>query len=169
MQGRRLPAPDGEGFSFERSVPRTASLLPRFVAVALDFLLILVVAWIVAYGLLQVGYHPDLGGGSPERSLVGLAWLALTLELPMNLVYFTLLEGGAGTTPGKVALGLEVRQVDGGELSFLDAFVRTLLRLLWVAPGLGQAFLVADAVMVRRTEMEQRIGDKAADSVVARA
>lgn len=167
-RGRTLPEPDGSGFSFDRSVPETAGLGPRFLAVLVDFLVVGLLSWGVAFGLLAVGYHPALGAQDPTQSLVGIVWLSLILELPVNLAYFTVLEGLAGTTLGKAAVDLRVVRVDGSPLGLLDAFVRTLLRMLWVTPGLGQAFMVADAVMVRRTEMEQRIGDQAADSVVAR-
>lgn len=162
-----LPEPDRAGFSFQRSVPPTAGLSRRFLAVVFDFLVVGLLAWAVAYGMLSVGYHPDLGQADPTRSLAGLGWLVLILELPLNLVYFTLLEGLVGTTPGKALVQLRVVGVDGSPLGLLDAFVRTLLRMLWVTPALGQAFLVLDAIMVRRSEMEQRIGDRAAESVVA--
>lgn len=165
---RLLPEPDGDGFSFERGVPRTAGLGPRFLAVVLDFVVVGALAWGLAFGLAYLGFHPELAEGAASGALVGVAWLTLVLELPINLAYFTLLEGAWGATPGKAAVGLRVVREDGSPLSYLDAFVRTLLRLLWVTPGLGQVFMVLDGVMVRRTEMEQRIGDKAADSVVSR-
>lgn len=164
-----LPEPRDEGFSFERRVPRTAGLGSRFLALVLDFLVVALLAWGLAFGMTVVGFHPDLEGVGTEGILLGVAWLTLILELPINLVYFTVLEGWRGATLGKAVVGLEVVQVDGARLGFLDAFVRTLLRLLWVTPALGQVFLLADAVMVRRSEMEQRIGDMAADSVVAEA
>lgn len=181
----------GPSFSFEALPPRTASLGRRAAAYLLDYVLlgIVVVVLAVSAALVSLLGPGDIG---PERVAQAMVPVLL-LALPIFLAYFTLLEGLWGRTLGKAALGLRVAKLDGSKATLFEGFVRNLLRLLW-GPGLfnvvvlvvgnlvlllsggppivdalslvALAFLLVDLWLVQTTEMEQRLGDLAAGTVV---
>jgi membrane protease YdiL (CAAX protease family)/uncharacterized RDD family membrane protein YckC len=73
--------------------------------------------------------------------------------------YFAFCEWRWGQTIGKNATGLEVRSLDGSErLTFSQASIRNILRLI-------DFFLIGE-LMIARTKRKQRLGDKAAKTVV---
>ena len=75
--------------------------------------------------------------------------------------YFAFCEWRWGQTIGKNATGLEVRSLDGAEkLTYGQASIRNLLRLI--------DFFVIGEVMILSSVRRQRLGDKAARTVVAR-
>lgn len=181
----------GPAFSFEALPPRTATLGRRAVAYLIDFVLlgVVIVVLAISAALVSLLRPGDIG---PEQ--VAQAMLpVLLLAIPIFLVYFTVLEGMWGRTLGKAALGLRVQRLGGGKVGLFEGFVRNLLRLLWgpslpsiallvvgnvllVAMGkepivdalalVGLAFLLVDLWLVGATEMEQRLGDLAAGTIV---
>jgi uncharacterized RDD family membrane protein YckC len=75
--------------------------------------------------------------------------------------YFTFCEWRWGQTIGKNATGIEVRSMDGADqLTFGQASIRNLLRLV--------DFFVIGELMILATARRQRLGDKAAQTVVTR-
>jgi CAAX protease family protein len=75
--------------------------------------------------------------------------------------YFAFCEWRWGQTIGKNATGLEVRAVDGAErLTYGQASIRNLLRLV--------DFFVIGELMIVSSKRKQRLGDKAAKTVVVR-
>lgn len=148
-------------------MPHTASTRRRAVAFAIDALIVFVLAWVFAFvaataGLLRI---PDVDVLGQILPVAGLLWVVSIFELPILLLYTTLFEGFGGRTPGKLLTGLRVARVDGHAPTLGDAFLRNLLRLLWVTP-FGPAFIVLDAWSLRITELDQRMGDLAAGTVV---
>lgn len=155
-------------YSWRSDVPVTAGLARRAGALLVDFLVVVVLAYLVTFVLTSVGLLAlpavQLRRGIGDEAL-GFLWLVSLLELPVNLAYFTVAEGWKGRTLGKLMMGLRVVSKSGERIGWFDAFLRNLLRLLWVTP-FGPAFVFLDAYMVHATEMEQRIGDLAAGTVV---
>lgn len=154
-------------YTWQRDVPHTASTPRRAVAFAVDALIVFVFAWTVAFiaataGVLRI---PDVLVNGQLSPVAGLLWVVSIFELPVLLVYTTLFEGLGGRTPGKLLTGLRVTRVDGRAPSIGEAFLRNLLRLLWVTP-FGPAFVLLDAWSLRVTELDQRMGDLAAGTVV---
>lgn len=190
----RLPAPPPApepAFSLEALPPRTASLARRGAAYVLDFVVLAVLVVVLAVGAAIVTV---LSPGDISADRVAQAMLPiLLLAIPIFLAYFTLLEAAWGRTLGKAALGLRVARLDGERVTLFDSFVRNLLRLLW-GPGLPSvlvlvlgnlarlstgrepvldalalialAFLLVDLWLVRGSEMNQRLGDLAAGTMV---
>jgi CAAX protease family protein len=75
--------------------------------------------------------------------------------------YFAFCEWRWGQTIGKNATGLEVRSLDGAErLSYGQASIRNLLRLI--------DFFVIGELMIVSSARKQRLGDRAAGTVVVR-
>jgi membrane protease YdiL (CAAX protease family)/uncharacterized RDD family membrane protein YckC len=126
------------------------SLFNRFVAALIDNVL-----WIVAI-FYFLGYVPaSVYEDHPEA--VGIALIAL-LSLWFN--YFAFSEWRWGRTVGKHAMGMRVTTLDGGRISFGASSIRNLLRLVdWLLIGW---------LMIASTERHQRLGDKAAKTVVVR-
>lgn len=86
------------------------------------------------------------------------------LGFVLFFAYFFLFEGATGQTPGKMYLGLVVRSQDGGRCSWLQAFVRSILRFLETNPLLFGGAPAAICVVV--TKRKQRIADLLAGTVV---
>jgi uncharacterized protein len=78
--------------------------------------------------------------------------------------YFAFCEWRWGQTIGKNAFGIRVLPLEGGALSWQAAALRNLLRLV----DLPLALIGADYVIVRRSPRHQRLGDRAAKTIVVR-
>jgi uncharacterized RDD family membrane protein YckC len=52
--------------------------------------------------------------------------LIMVFYITINIAYFTYFHGATGRTPGKMLLGLQVYSVDGTEVSFGIAFLRSV-------------------------------------------
>jgi uncharacterized RDD family membrane protein YckC len=96
-------------------------LARRFLAFVIDCILIGVIGWVAAITILIFGVLT-----------LGLGWLMFHIIPLVPFLYYTLLLGGSGATPGQRMFGLAVRQdIDLSPPSFVQAFVWTLL--LWVS------------------------------------
>lgn len=154
-------------YTWQRDIPRTAGIGRRFAAFAADAVIVFLLVWMLAtgaeaLGILRIPQVKLLG--QPNETLA-LLWIVSIFELPLQLAYFTLFEARGGRTPGKILLGLRVQHVDGSKPSLSDSFLRNLLRLLWVTP-LGPAFVVLDFWALQSTELDQRMGDLAVNTIV---
>ena len=133
----------------------------RFLAAGLDnFIWVAFLFWF---------YGPIVGAVYDASPGAAVALLFAYASLWFN--YFAFCEWRWGQTIGKNATGIEVRSCEGaprrdasdlgdGELSFGQASVRNLLRLV-------DFFLVGE-VMIAASRAQQRLGDKAAKTVVVR-
>jgi uncharacterized RDD family membrane protein YckC len=84
--------------------------------------------------------------------------------LASMLVYFVLLEGLAGATLGKWALGLRVVRAGGGRPGLARGALRNLLRLVDGLP----AFHVVGVALILRSPDRARFGDRVAGTRVVR-
>ena len=92
------------------------------------------------------------------------AWAVLYLLL-LPCYYFAL-EALSGQTPGKALLGLRVLRADGARPGAGQIAIRTLLRITdWLPAFYLAGFIV---MLVTGRQRRQRLGDMAADTVVAR-
>jgi uncharacterized RDD family membrane protein YckC len=143
------------------SEPNYAGFWRRCLASLLDNLV-----WILFYLWIYVWI---VGGAFLAGDTAGIVALLVFFSLWFN--YFAVCEWRWGQTIGKNATGIEVRcegahqrdpfDVDGAErLSYGQASIRNLLRLV--------DFLVVGEVMIAADERKQRLGDKAAKTVVLR-
>lgn len=129
----------------------TETFSSRVGAVIVDFVLVSIVA----------GSLAGLFTGNPVRS----ADISSVLGALLSFAYFTYFEGSYGQTLGKKLLGIVVVTEDGGDCEMDNAIVRNLLRFVDALPF---AYLLG-AIVVFVSEDDQRLGDLAADTVVARA
>jgi uncharacterized RDD family membrane protein YckC len=127
----------------------------RFVAAGIDWTIqiILIVSALVVF----VGF--GVGGGAGA----GLFAVSAFVVFFVYDVAFEVLAGGR--TPGKRWTGLRVVRTGGQPVGFVASSIRNLLRLVDVLPGV---YLVGiTSILV--TKRNQRLGDLAADTIVARA
>jgi len=100
-------------------------LARRFFAFLVDCILIGVIGWVAAFTILIFGILT-----------LGLGWLMFHIVPLLPFLYYTLLVGGTGATPGQRLFGIAVRQdIDLSPPNFAQAFVWTLL--LWVSFALA--------------------------------
>src|SRR6266568_5623663 len=118
---------------------------PRFLAALIDSLIIGAVT-----GLLSLPFRdsPGTWGGS-----IGL----------LAILYFIVMEATQGATLGKMALGLRVVKTDGSPISWRESIIRNLLRIVD-----GLFFYLVGAILIWNSPLRQRLGDRAADTVVVR-
>jgi uncharacterized RDD family membrane protein YckC len=131
--------------------PDYAGFWRRSLAALLDNVVwILFYFWI--YGAVVVG---AFAASDTAGAVAVLAFFSLWFN------YFAFCEWRWGQTIGKNATGIEVRSIDRApRLNFFQASIRNLLRLV--------DFFVIGEVMVVTTKRRQRLGDKAAQTVVLR-
>jgi uncharacterized protein len=128
-----------------------ATLPRRLLAAIIDN-----VTWLIFFGFFLGDLIAIIGDESPEA-----AGILLFLFLSLWFNYFAVCEWRWGQTIGKNAVGIEVRAIDRSpRLSFGQASVRNLLRLL--------DFFLIGWLMIAASARKQRLGDKAAKTVVLR-
>jgi membrane protease YdiL (CAAX protease family)/uncharacterized RDD family membrane protein YckC len=114
------------------------------------------VTWLIAASFLLGSFPRSVYDDHPEV-IVGVVFVLATLWFN----YFAFCEWRWGQTIGKNATGIEVRSLDGAErLTFGQASIRNLLRIV--------DFFVIGELMIATGPRQQRLGDKAANTVVVR-
>ena len=123
----------------------------RLLAAVIDNLI-----WLLIYLFWVGGFVAALYDESAEAGVVAfIAYASVWFN------YFTFMEWRTGQTLGKIAAEIEVRSLDGKErLTFGQASLRGVLRIV-------DLFLIG-WVMIAATARKQRLGDKAAKTVVVR-
>jgi len=86
---------------------------------------------------------------------------AILVAIVVWFLYYTLLEGKWGQTLGKWFAKVKVVKEDGAPITYRDAAVRTILRVI---DGL-LSYLVG-AVLIWTSDKKQRLGDRLAHTVV---
>jgi len=121
----------------------------RLVAAAIDFVAAFFVFWLLVALISSDGPLP--------------AWVVLAACCAW-VAYFFLFEWLLGATPGKMVMGLCVRQICGQRCSASQAAIRTVMRLVEVNPlALGAIPAIVSMLVTRR---RQRLGDWLAGTVV---
>jgi uncharacterized RDD family membrane protein YckC len=112
--------------------------------------------WILFYLWIYVWI---VGGAFLASDTAGLVAILVFFSLWFN--YFAVCEWRWGQTIGKNATGIEVRAIDRSpRLTYGQASIRNLLRLI--------DFFVVGELMIAIDTRKQRLGDKAAQTVVLR-
>jgi len=156
------PVADAPRWGERRARERTSSMenagIPlRFVALLLDAVIVFFPAGVII-GLLSGGGYTETGGAGID---VGgkAAWLFLAL----GLGYYVFCEAATGATLGKRIVGIHVIGEDGEQLTFGASLVRNLLRLVDCL-----FFYLVGAIFALTSPQGQRLGDRAAHTLVVR-
>lgn len=115
---------------------------PRILAFIIDAIIVGVVSSILSFVLRDAA--------TPVTSILGLA-------------YFIVMEAMRGATVGKMALGLRTVKVDGQPISWQEAIIRGLLRIVDAFP-----FGLIGIIMISNSPIKQRLGDRVANTVVVK-
>jgi uncharacterized RDD family membrane protein YckC len=151
--------------------PHYRSVGIRFIAILVDFIIIGIIS-----GLITAPFHvPNVSvtvsnftNGSLQNVSVGSSALAASgglISVIIMFLYFTVLQGAYGQTVGKMAVKIKVVKEDGTKIGYVDAFVRTLLLFVDFIPVL---FLLG-AILIWTSDKKQRLGDRAARTIVVNA
>jgi uncharacterized RDD family membrane protein YckC len=163
-----LPSLGDEAVSgFRRARERRTSLenagVPlRFVAVLLDAIIVLFPAEIVV-GLLSGGGYTETANGYARAGVDVSGKTGWLLFLLLALGYYVFCEAATGATLGKRIVGIHVIGEDGEQLTFGAAVVRNLLRLVDCL-----LFYLVGAIFALTSQHGQRLGDRAAHTLVVR-
>jgi len=144
----------------------------RLVAFILDTLIFTVIFGIFAYLLsaLGINFLPDTSGLDPEdamQAMTGGVGNLMGLQLGSTLLYtlyYAFFESNEKqATPGKMAMGLRVTNMNGGRLSFLHALGRNAAKII------SQLILMIGYIMAAFTSKKQALHDMIAKTFVIKA
>ena len=125
----------------------------RFVSLVIDSLI-----FSALFGVLV----SILGMGAMRHGMIPWTWGLLSFAL--YIAYYTYLEGTRGQTIGKTITKIKVVREDGSPIDMNQAFTRNILRVI---DGLF-AYLIG-AILIWRSDKQQRLGDSVAKTVVVKA
>lgn len=132
----------------------------RFVALIVDAILLFIPFYLIGNAMAKSAGEVTSGGWSLSR---GPAFLFFLIMLVIAMGYYTLFEGGMGATPGKFICGVRVLDESGAKCGYRQAFIRNILRVID-----GLFFYLVGAILVWKSPKSQRLGDRAAETVVVK-
>ncbi|MGA7076684.1 MAG: RDD family protein [Halobacteriota archaeon] len=136
------------------------SVAIRFAATLIDNMVSVVIFYAVVFlALLASGTLVDLTNPTAALSAAGLG---LLLAIVLVFLYFVLFEGRYGQTLGKMAVKIKVLKEDGSPISYGDAAVRNILRIIDFIP----IYYLIGAILIWTSDKKQRLGDRLAHTVV---
>jgi len=137
-----------------------AGLWYRFLALLADFVILSIPFFIVT----RIVKGVWLMGTGDHRWVYG--WFVndplCIIFLVIIILYFILLEGLAGATLGKLAVGIRVISLDGGKPGLKRSLIRNLLRAVDSLP----AFNIVGMVLIIKSPERARFGDRVAGTRV---
>jgi len=152
-----LETPEHVPVEFEVAGP-----MSRYAACLYDGIILFIAAALFALVAAVCLFIP--GVAAMQDAFVAVAFLVFAVVV---LGYFPLFEHFMkGQTPGKRALGIRVMRRDMAPLDFTSVFVRGILRIVDVLPGLP--FPVVGIVTMTISRQGLRLGDMAAGTWVVR-
>src|SRR5437773_1559331 len=142
-----------------------ASIGNRFIACAIDHTIQIVGLITIVIIFLVISDAADLGARLNSAPKWVIALLVIMQFVIIN-GYFAIFEWlWSGQTPGKRWLKLRVIREDGRPISFFEAMIRNLIRVIdFMVPP----FYSVGLVSVFSTARDQRVGDLVAGTVVVR-
>ncbi len=132
------------GQAYAQGQQQYAGVGVRFLAVLIDGIVLGIIGGVLGF----IFHNAGVGGG-----IVGI----------VAILYYIVMEATQGATLGKMALGLRVVKVDGSPISWTESVIRNLLRIVDAL----FVYLVG-AIFVWTSPLKQRLGDRAANTVVIR-
>jgi uncharacterized RDD family membrane protein YckC len=147
---------------------RVAGPARRFLAYLTDLAICYTALALVTVAILMLAVGAALTAGTFEGAAGLGIGLWLVVFFGVQWVYFALLEGIWGRTPGKAAFGLRVVTITGRPIGFRAAALRNILRAADALPLTYTAGLLSLAGLVSMsvTRRFQRLGDLVAGTIV---
>jgi uncharacterized RDD family membrane protein YckC len=140
----------------------------RFLAYLLDLLICYTAFTALAFLVLLASVGTAVATDSVDGALGAGIGILLVALFAIQWVYFAVLEGWRGRTPGKSAMGLRVVTTTGRPIGFRAAALRNVLRAADALPLTYTAGLLSMAglVSMSATRRFQRLGDLVAGTMV---
>ncbi|MGZ4920074.1 MAG: RDD family protein [Halobacteriota archaeon] len=142
----------------------------RFVAILIDTIILAVITGIITAPFNTASQVSVTNAtGVPMVTVVPnpLAWVGGLISAIIWFLYFVLMEGTYGQTVGKMAVKIKVVRVTGLKIDYTDAVVRNILRIIDAIPYFIPYLL--GAILIWTSDTKQRLGDRAAHTVVVKA
>ncbi len=129
---------------------RLASVGRRVAAYAIDIVVLVIIAVIV---VLLLGIDAEDPSTQNQQ---------IVIYAVVTLIYFTVCEALVSQTPGKRLVGIKVVMLDGSSIGWKQSAIRNLMRIVDSLPAL----YIVGLIVMSRSDQLQRLGDKAAGTVV---
>ncbi len=142
----------------------------RFVAILIDIIILAVITGIVTAPFntpSSVSVTNTTGVPMVSVAPNPLASVGAFISALIDFVYFVWLQGAYGQTVGKMAVKIKVVREDGSKISYADAAIRTILAIIDAIPYVIPYLL--GAILIWTSDKKQRLGDRAAHTVVVKA
>jgi uncharacterized RDD family membrane protein YckC len=136
----------------------------RFVAQLVDVIILGVVFWLL--GFTGAGTI-TIDAATAQVTISPLFGLLMLIDVIIAFLYFTVLEGWNGQTVGKMVVKIKVVREDHSSISYGEAAIRTILRIIDLIPFIAPYLLAA--VLIWSSEDKQRLGDRVAHTVVVQS
>ncbi len=142
----------------------------RFVAILIDAIILAIIS-----GLITAPFNTPSSisvtntTGIPMITTTPnpLAAVGALISAVIGFLYYTGLQGAYSQTVGKMAVKIKVVREDGSKISYTDAAIRTILLLIDAIPYVIPYLL--GAILIWTSDRKQRLGDRAAHTVVVKA
>lgn len=163
-----IATPENVSFEF-----RLAGLGSRFIALAVDMLVQLVVFGVVTLALALVGAGLGALADVVTGGKAGLAEIITSVTISLVIICFFLIQWGyfvwfetrsGGQTPGKRLMHLRVVRDEGQPVRFFDSVIRNVLRIADLLP----ATYMIGVISILANRQNKRVGDLAAGTIVVR-
>lgn len=138
----------------------------RFFATVIDWLFALL--WIVPLSEITKIVTHDPGGATLNSYRFELTGWRFGVAALITLLYYVVLEGLLGATVGKFLLGVRVVREDGTKMGWGGSVTRNVLRIVDLFPFVIP-YLLGSVMIWTGGSRKQRIGDRAANTVVIRS
>ncbi len=142
----------------------------RFVAILIDAIILAIITGIITAPFNAASSISVTNTtGIPMVSVASNPFAAIGgfISAVIDFAYFTWLLGARGQTIGKMAVKIKVVREDGSKINYVDAAARTILLLIDAIPYVIPFLL--GAILIWTSDKKQRLGDRAARTVVVKA
>ncbi len=142
----------------------------RFVAILIDAIILAIITGIITAPFntpSSISVTNTTGIPMISTTPNPLAAVGGLISAVIDFLYFVLLQGAYGQTVGKMAVKIKVVREDGSKISYVDAAIRTILAIIDAIPYVIPYLL--GAILIWTSDTKQRLGDRAAHTVVVKA
>ncbi len=142
----------------------------RFVAILIDVIILAIITGIVTAPFntpSTISVTNTTGVPTIATTPNPLAAIGALISAVIDFAYFTWLHGARGQTIGKMAVKIKVVREDGSKIDYVDAAVRTILLIIDAIPYVIPFLL--GAILIWTSDKKQRLGDRAARTIVVKA
>ncbi|MGZ4894702.1 MAG: RDD family protein [Halobacteriota archaeon] len=141
----------------------------RFVAILIDIIILAIITGIVTAPFnTPSSISVTNASGVPMVTTIPNPFAAIggLIAAVIDFLYFTGLQGAYGQTVGKMAVKIKVVREDGSKIGYTEAAIRTILFIIDAIPYFIPYLL--GAILIWTSDKKQRLGDRAAHTVVVK-